>query len=558
MRSIRGSAIADVVRAVLLAVALLFAAAPIAAAQPATSQAARLTFLAQGEPESLDPNRGSAARAGEAAVVRQLFEPLLRFDEDLIPRPAAAASYDVSDDGTVYTFHLRPEGQWSDGQHVTAAQFEYAWKRLLDPVLQSEYAPFFVAAGIVGAADYHAGKTANAERVGVHAVDDGTLEVRLVQPFGALPNLAALWVGAPVRPDLVEAAPDDWAQHPSTVIGNGPFVVSEWVHQDHLTLTPNPRYTAHGAWPKPTLTRVLLPIGSSGNSDLAAFVSGEPDWTLVPDSEANRVLNDSDLAPLVLRYNELSTFWIQVNVDRGPLADSNVRRAMAKGLDRAAIVHDTASGVSEPTTTVIPRGMPGFQPDVGADLEFDPPGGRALLAAAGFQDGAGLEQLSFTYPATPAFTQRALYLRAQWKQHLGVDVQLTPLDQASYQQALEDKDYDLAFAGWSADYPDPQDWFGALFGCGAAFNTSNYCNAAFDQVVARADSSLSFTDRVQLYGRAQSILMQDAPVLPLFTREHLALVQPWVRSVDGGPLLVTPLDEYPGSLFLDKVQILPH
>jgi oligopeptide transport system substrate-binding protein len=202
--------------------------------------------------------------------------------------------------------------------------------------------------------------------------------------------------------------------------------------------------------------------------------------------------------------------------------------------------------------------MPGFQQELGQDLDYDPPGGRALLADAGFPDGDGLDQLSFTYPATPAFTQRAQYLHDQWMQHLGVDIQLVPLDEDAYQQALGDRNYDLAFAGWNADYPDPQDWFGPLFACGGSFNAFNYCNPTFDQIVARADGLTTFAERAQQYGQAQTILLRDAPVLPLFTRQRLVVVQPWVRSVGGGPLVVTPLDEYPGSLFLDKAQILAH
>lgn len=469
---------------------------------------------------------------------RQIFEPLLRFDQNLVPQPAAAESYEVSPDGTTYVFHLRADGRWSDGQPVSARQFEYSWKRLLDPTLHAEYAPLFVDAGIVG----------------ISALDDLTLEVRLNQPFGALPNLAALWVGVPLRPDIVTADPHGWASDPATSIGNGPFVLGEWVHQDHLTLVPNPAYVAHLGWPTPTLTRVTVTMDTNPEADFAAYTGATPpDWLLVPDAEANHVLNDPTLAAQSRQYTELTSFWLQMNAARPALNNVLVRRALAKAIDRAALVRDLAAGVSIPTTSVIPPGMPGFQDGLGHELSFDPAGARALLAQAPLT-----QPLSFSFPDTAANRRRALYLQDQLQQNLGLDVQLDPLDQADYDHALSAGSYDLAFGGWSADYPDPQNWFGFVFGCKGAYNMVGYCSPTFDQLVARADMNANLPDRLELYAQAQTLLMQDVPVAPLFARGRLALIKPWVQSVDGGPLMLTPLDDYPGSLFLDKVQILPH
>jgi oligopeptide transport system substrate-binding protein len=507
-------------------------------AQPANPpHEVTLNLLTQGEPDTLDPNRATGANV---AVVRQVFEPLLRFDANLVPEPAAAASYEVSLDGLTYTFHLRPDGRWSDGQPVTANQFEYSWKRLLNPALHAEYAGLFVDAGIVG----------------ITALDDLTLQVRLNQPFGALPDLAALWVGAPLRPDLVSSDPDGWATDPSTYMGNGPFTLTEWVHQDHLTLAPNPQYVAHFDWPTPSLTQVNVLMSTNPEADYAAFMGGAaPDWIRVPDAEVNHVLNDTSLAAQSRQYNELTTFWLQMNIARPILSNVLVRRALSKAIDRVALVRDLATGVGLPTTSIIPPGMPGFQDGLGHELGFDAAGARALLAQAGADAPISL---AFTFADTPANRRRAEYLQGQWRDNLGVDVQLNGLDQSAYEQALDTRNYDLAFGGWSADYPDPQDWFGLAFGCKAAFNKLNYCDPAFDRAVARAGMGSSLADRLQLYAQAQTLLLQEVPVAPLFVRGRLALIKPWVQSIDGSPLVLTPLDDYPGSLFLDKVQILPH
>jgi oligopeptide transport system substrate-binding protein len=547
-------------RVLILVLMLLFGSTSAAhGEQPGVAQEVTLNFLTQGEPDTLDPTHASADRASDGAVVRQVFEPLLRFDDKLVPQPAAAASYEVSLDGTLVTFHLRPDGRWSDGQPVTAGQFEYAWKRLLDPALHAQYAPLFVDAGIVGADDYNSGKFKTPEHVAINALDDLTLQVRLYEPFGALPDLAALWVAAPLRPDIVDADPDGWATDPATYVGNGPFMLVDWAHGDHLTLVPNPQYAAHLGWPAPTLTRVTIAMHTDASANFATYVKSDaPDWMDVSEVDANRVLNDPLLEAQLRHSNALSTFWLQMNTAHAPLGDPTVRRALARGVDRAALVRDLATGVSLPTTSVLPPGMPGFQEGLGKDLGFDASGGRDLLSQAGFGGDQPLPPLGFSFPDATDDRLRAEYVQQQLQANLGIDVVLQPLDAGDYQPAIDAGDYDLALGGWSADYPDPRDWFSLVFGCGAAFNTFGYCNASFDQLVARADMSTNLSARLQLYEQAQALLLQDAPVAPLFVRGRLVLVKPWIQSTDGGPLILTPLDEYPGSLFLDKVKVLPH
>jgi len=537
------------------AFALLIPAAAFPAHAQTASQQLTVNVL-QGEPDNIDPNRSSFAT--EAAVIRQVFQPLLRFDGNLTPQPAAAASYDVSADGKTYTFHLRPDGRWSDGQPVTAQQFEYSWKRILDPKLAAEYADFFVQAGIVGADDYNSGKVQTSDNVGVHALDDQTLEIDLNQPFGPLPDLAALWVVAPERPDIINASPDSWTQDPSTYIGNGPFMMSEWVHQDHITLVPNPQYSGTSLWPKPTLQQVTFLMVTNGEADYAAYLNDERDWTLVPDSDVNQVLNDPNLSQQSRNYNELTTFWVHMNNNKAPLDNPGVRKALAKSIDRQALIRDIAGGVGIPFTSIIPPGMPGYQEGLGQELGFDAAGAKAMLAQAGYPDPTKFPTLTYSFATTTANQRRAEFLQAQWKQNLGINVQLNAMENKAYQAAFKDKDYQLAFGGWGADYPDPQDWFYTLFGCKGGNNKYNYCNPNFDQLVNRADTGTDLDTRVGLYNQAQTILIQDAPVAPLFVRGRLVVVKPWVQAAGGGPLVITAQDDYPGDLFLDMIQIAAH
>jgi oligopeptide transport system substrate-binding protein len=529
-----------------------------AAAQPAMAQQQPqdLTINAlQGEPDNIDPNRSSFAT--EAAVIRQVFQPLLRFDSKLTPQPAAASSYDVSADGLTYTFHLRPDGRWSDGQPVTAQQFEYSFKRILDPKLAAEYASFFVDAGIVGADDWNSGKVPNSDGVGVKALDDQTLEIRLTHPFGPLPDLAALWVVSPERPDIVQNN-DNWTQDPSTYIGNGPFMMSEWVHQDHISFVPNPQYVANGQWPVPTLQRLTFLMVTSGEADYAAYINGERDWTLVPDSVVSVAQQDPDLQQQLRQYNELTTFWVHINNSKTPLNDVRVRRALSKAIDRQALIRDIASGVGLPFTSIIPPGMPGYQEGLGQELNFDPSGAQALLAEAGFPNGTGFPNIAFSFATTSANQRRAEFLQAQWKQNLNINIQLNSMESKAYQAAFKDKNYDLAFGGWGADYPDPQDWFGTLFSCKGGNNKYNYCNPSFDSLVTQADTGTDLGTRIDLYNQAQTQLITDAPVAPIFVRGRAVVIKPYVQMTDGTPLSITGQDDYPGDYFLDSVRIAPH
>lgn len=497
-----------------------------------------------GEPHSIDPSR--ATFTTDLTVVRQVFEPLLKLDESLRPAPAAAERYEVSPDGTTWTFHLRPDGRFSDGTPVTAAHFEYAFKRLLDPAIASPYASFFVDAGIVGAAEYNAGRAPTPDLVGVRALDDLTLQVQLGAPAGFFPSLVTLPVAAPLRRDIVEARGESWTLDPASYVGNGPFVMTRWVHQDHMTFAPNPYY--HG--PGPHLQQMTLRVMTDMTVEYAAYLNGERDQTLVPPGLTRGILSDPQLSGEAHRWSLLATSWIAVNHARTPLDSLLVRQALSRAIDREALVRDTTDGLGRPATSLIPPGMPGFQDELGKDLDFDPAAARALLAQAGYPDPARFPKLSLSYGAATEPQRRAEFIQAQLKQHLGIELVLNPLEAKAYMAAYRSSSFELALIGSGAEYPDPQVWLRPNFGCDGSANRFNYCNPAFDQLVARADATLDQAERLRLYAEAQALLVQDAPGIWLRHSEFLTLVKPHVRGI-----VVTPVDEYPGNRFFDRVWI---
>ncbi len=501
----------------------------------------------QGEPDEIDPQRSDFSV--DAAVVRQVFEPLMRFGPDLTPKPAAATGFDLSPDGKTYTFHLRPDGKYSDGQPVRAQDFEYAWKRILDPGLGAAYASFFVQAGIAGAADYHSGKNTDPNSVGVHAVNDQTLEVDLNAPFGPLPDLAALWVASPVRQDIVSAYPDTWWQDPSTYIGNGPFRMTEWVHGDHISFGQNPQW--HG--PGPNLTRMTFLMNPDGTGDYAAYVSGARDWTLVPPGQVDQAQKDPTLSQQLHAYNELTTFWLALNDAVPPLGDPSVRKAFSMAIDRNAFIAATAGGMGMPATSILPPGMPGYIQGLGGNYDYNPDGARQLLNEAGYPNGQGFPTLTFSFEKTDANQRRGQFIQNALKQNLGIDINLDPQDAKTDQDNYKSKNYQMAYQGWGADYPDPQDWMSTLFGCSGGNNKFNYCNQTVDQLVAQGDSGYALDDRIAVYTQAQRLILDDMAVVPLLVRTRTVVVKPYVQN-----LTITAQDDFPGDMFLDQVSIAPH
>ncbi|MDH5201007.1 MAG: peptide ABC transporter substrate-binding protein, partial [Candidatus Bathyarchaeota archaeon] len=391
----------------LLAVAALAALALTACgggeepqAQEELAPVQELKVNLPGEPDSIDPQRASLLHL---SVVRQLFRPLLWFDENLEVIPGVArevptvANGGISEDGLVYTFQLREDATWSDGQPLSAADFEYAMKRLFEPALASPYAPFYF--DIEGSLELYtseetdpAALAALQDAVGVEAVDDTTLVIRLRQPKPSLPELVALWPVSPVRQDVIERYGDRWTEA-GNLVGNGPFVLSEWAHGDHMTLEANPYWYGE----TPYLERIVVRMIEDNNAALAAYRNNELDMVNPPVPDYRAVLSDSAYAGEVNRFPDLSTFALVLNVRGAPFDDPQARKAFSMAIDRESFVEKVRSGVGKPAYTWVPPGMPGYQSALGLDYAFDTTEAREALAEAGYDGGDGFPGVSFTF-----------------------------------------------------------------------------------------------------------------------------------------------------------------
>ncbi len=511
-----------------------------------------------GEPDTIDPQRSSFST--EITIVKQLFNGLLGFNQDLSLRPVTATEVPsvgnggISADGLTYTFKLRPEVKWSDGKPVTAADYVYGIKRMEDPDLPpGDYATFYYI--IKGAEAYNSSgtmdkdtKTALRERMAVKAVDDKTLQITLEQPKPTFLQLMALWPVYPARQDIIEKYGAQWTEA-GNLIGNGPFVLKEWVHQDHITLTANPNYW--GA--KPKLQTITMKMITDVNAELAAYKNNELDMSRVPPGTEKATMADPTMKAEILRFAELTTFGAQFNVKKAPFDNKTLRQALSMAIDRVAFVDQVRGGVGQPAYSWVPPGMPGYDKDAGLQYKFDPAKAKATLTQAGYADPSKLK-ISFQYSDSAGNRTIAQFIQAQLKQNLGLDVGLEPMESKAFQAASKAHELSFFFQGWGADYPDPDNWLPETFGCGAGNNKMDYCSAQFDALSKQALAELDNTKRIQLWMEAQRIAVDDVPMVFFYYRERFWLLKPWVTD-----LLYTGMDGLiPGDFFYDKLYIAKH
>lgn len=489
-----------------------------------------------GEPNTIDPNKASWAT--ERSVIMLLFVGLLDFNSDLSLKAACAqeiptvANGGISADGLTYTFKVKSNVTWSDGSKVTAHDFEYSIKRMLDPDTAAEYASFYF--DIVGAAAFNAAasadaatKTALRNAVGVTAVDDTSLRITLNQTRPTFLSIMALWPTSPVKESVITAKGNLWTEA-GNLIGNGPYTLKEWVHQDHMTFTLNTNY-----WDtKPTLTEIKYLMILDATQELSAYKNGELDMARVPVGTETATLADPVYGKQVVRNNDLTTFAFQFNVNKAPFDNLLVREAMSCAIDRVAFVEQVRGGVGTPAYSWIPPGMPGYDADLGKDFAFNVTKAKQLLADAGYPNGVGMPELKFQYADTASNRTIAQFLQAQLKTNLNLDLTLEPMEPAAFSAFVNSEQHTWAWFGWGADYPDPDNWLPDLFGTGGGNNHTGYSNPAFDTLARQAMMELDNTLRLQMWAQAQEIVMADMPIVTMFYRERFYVVQPYVKGLE--------------------------
>jgi len=544
------------VPALLTVVGLLVAAC--GTSSPTTSSLAKdqsLRVNINTEPNSLDP--GQEQYNYEGAIGASISEALLKIKPDLSDAaPATASSYSVSSDGLTWTFKIRSNAKWSDGKPVTAADFVYAWQRILDPRLAATYADPFFDGTIAGAADYlsldpvkDAAKIpAFLAGLGLSAPDASTFVVKVQAPMPFFKWIASLWMSAPVRKDVVDQyGSDKWATSPTSLITNGQYKVSEMVSKDHITLVPNTNYWGG----QPTVTKIINYEIADDNQAYAKYLNGELDMVNVPLANTDLVKNDPKLKNEIKFVPQLTLFWMDYNTRKAPFNNQKARLAFSKAVDRNALATNVLKQRSTAADYFIPKGMNGYRPDLGATQAFDAAAAKTMLTQA-VGDPSKIT-IDFLIRNSTANKQIGEFIADQLQTNLGVKVNQVVIDSKTVTTRLRKHDYQLYVGGWGADYPDDQDWFDIwMTGSGNVFG--GWSNPAYDALVKKADIEPDAKKRQDYYDQAQKILIDDAGGGFLYQRNYMYLVKPYVQG------LTTTAQDFSdvGDWFWGKVSIAQH
>jgi len=466
------------------------------------------------EPPTLDWNL--ATDSISIRVIENIMEGLTQFDRDLQAVPAVAGGWSVSGDGRTYIFSIRDSVHWSDGKMVTAHDFEYGWKRLLNPATASQYAYFLY--DIENAYEYNSGQLKDPSLLGVKALNDNTLQVRLKRPVVYFPSITAFTATFPLRKDIVDKYGDRWTE-PGNIVTNGPFTLTEWRHEYSLTLTANRNYFGG----RPGLDAVRFYVIGESSTALTLYETGGLDIVSLPPLAIPSYKNHREY----IRHPLLRGYYYGFNVEKPPFNDRRIRQAFSMAIDRRAFP-EILKGGELPATSWIPEGMPAYNPSVG--LRFNPDGARALLRAAGYAGGAGFPAVTAVFSTNPENLLIAQNLQAQWKKNLNVNITLDNQEWKVFLKTLQNNTPPIFRLGWGADYPDP-DNFMNLFTSNSGNNRTHWKNSEYDRLVETAVVEQEMEGRKKLYDRAQKILTEeDVPIMPLFQNVQNLMVKPYVKG----------------------------
>ena len=485
----------------------------------------------QNEPATIDPHIMDAAT--DMNVVVALFEGLTCYDEKTGEGvPGVASRWEVSADGLGYTFHLRPDAKWSNGDRVTAGDFAYSFQRILTPALGSTYA--YMLWPIRNAEAFNTGKITRFDEVGVTAVDDATLQLTLARPTPYLPMLAAHSTWMPVHRATVEkfGRAEDRAStwtRPGNLVGNGAFVLSEWQPNARLTVTRNPHYW--GAAQNQIERVVFYPIEKAEVEELN-FRAGQLHVTFgLPASKITSYRSASDER---LRIDPLLAIeYLNFNTTKPPLNDIRVRRALALAIDRAAIARNVYAGSRLPAGTIVPPNCGGYTGPAGLELDFA--AARRLLAEAGFPEGKGFPTMALQVRNDESQSRMGEAIQAMWQRELGVSITIEPYEQKTWLQNQQTLSHTLGVLGWTADFPDAITFLD-VFRTGNGNNWTGWGSPEYDRLLDAGAVTANAAARLKLLQQAESVLLAEAPAAPVNFRARSYLLHPTVKNWIPSPL----------------------
>jgi oligopeptide transport system substrate-binding protein len=477
------------------------------------------------EPQDLDPQ--TCALYTDANVLMALFEGLTCIDEKTSQAvPGVAGRWDVSRDGLVYTFHLRADAKWSNGDPVTADDFVYSFHRILSPGLASVYSYMFYF--LRNAEAFNRGKISDFAQVGAKALDARTLQITLDHPCPFLPAVAAHQSWYPVHRATIEkfGRMDQrntlWTR-PENFVGDGPFVMKEWSSNSRIVVVKNPNYwdAMHNC-----LNAVVFFPTDDIATDESNFRADQVHITyqLLPD----RIEHYRHEAPPLLRIDPfIETEFLQFNVNKPPLNDPRVRQALARAIDRAAIAHNVLHDSCLPAGALTPPDTAGYTPEAKIPTDFE--AARKLLAAAGYPGGKNFPVLEIQTKNDNIWRAVVEAIQEMWKRELGIHVEIASLEQKTWMSNSQTLSYEITFYRWIGDYNDPSTFL-YLFKSDSGQNNTGWANADYDRLNNEADRAAEPATRDALLQKAEALLLNEAPIAPVYYGTRTYLIQPYVKG----------------------------
>ncbi len=468
---------------------------------------ADLVFLQSAEPETIDP--ALASDQVSMRISTSLFEGLCRVTQDGRPEPGMAEGWKVSEDQKTYTFHLRPGVTWTDGRPVIAADFVESWRRALLPETGSDYANLMFV--IKGARAFAEETDKDFSHVGVQALDEQTLRVELENPTPYFIDLCAFVTLSPVPLEVVQRHGSAWIK-PGNIVGNGAYVLDEWLLDDRIRLRKNPRY-----WDAANVRMATVEVRpvQDANTALSYFHTGGCDLMMdkgmVPPSLTQRLKAE----PWFHTGPFLGSWFVRINVTRPPFNDARVRQAFALAVDKRRLV-EKITQLGEPVAQGItpPGAGRNYQPPPG--LELNVAKARELLAQAGYPNGRGFPRVEYLYIPLPIERSIAIELQSMWEQALGVTVNLTKQEQKVWLKSMRELDYHLCRSSWVGDYNDPSTFL-ELFTSGNGQNRTGFKSAGYDAFIQEAAKEADPVRRNGIFQQAEALLVsREAAVIPVY------------------------------------------
>ena len=479
------------------------------------------------EPQGLDPH--VVTGIPESHIVSALFEGLaVKNPYTLEPEPGVAQSWDISDNGLNITFHLNPDARWSNGYPMTAQDYVWSWQRALNPAMGNQYA--YMLYPVKNAEAYATGKLTDFSAVGVKALDAHTLQVELEAPTPYFIQLMDHHSTFAVHRPTIEKwgkATDrftPWTRV-ENIVGNGPFRLTDWQLNRRITVAKSDTYWDRD---KVQLNGIVFYPTENLSSEERMFRVGQLHYTQTVPLDKIPVYRAMADSPYV-NAPYLGTYYYLLNTARAPLDDVRVRQALSLAVDRARLNNTVMHGTNLPAYSITPPGTLGYQPP--EIVRHDVERARQLLREAGYPDGKNWPGLELIYNTSESHLKIAVALQQMWKDALNIDVTLANQEWKVYLDSVDQMSFQMARRGWIGDYVDPNNFLD-LFLCGGGNNNTGFCDPVYDDMIQRkAPRAASRDERYAIFKAAETRLMEQMPIIPIYTYTSNHLIHPSVQGM---------------------------